>query len=277
MHVERLPVKDMKAGLRNIRQKLSSVSRLFGFDPAVFCSSIRGLPYYVTDFIELRRQAKKSNNAFTFEKLYPCLSDRFYSAGTASGHYFYQDLVVAQKIFQNNPKKHVDIGSRIDGFVAHVGAYRNIEVFDIRPVSSQVPNVTFTCADFMDDRKIIPNYCDSVSSLHAIEHFGLGRYGDPVDYDGHIKALNNIYKMLKAGGRFYFSVPIGAQRIEFNAQRVLSLTYLLELFRDLYILHSFSYVNDEGNLVMDLQLTEDQILSNCGCLYGCGIFELIKI
>lgn len=64
------------------------------------------------------------------------------------------------------------------------------------------------------------NYCDSISSLHAIEHFGLGRYGDPIDYFGYLKALQNIAKIVKTGGTFYFSVPIGPQRIEFNAHRV---------------------------------------------------------
>jgi len=60
------------------------------------------------------------------------LDDRFDQSGTASGHYFHQDLLVASRIFINNPEKHVDIGSRIDGFVAHVASFREIEVFDIR-------------------------------------------------------------------------------------------------------------------------------------------------
>ena len=40
---------------------------------------------------------------------------------------------------------------------------------------------------------------DSISCLHAIEHFGLGRYGDPVDVLGHVKALDNIRKALTPG------------------------------------------------------------------------------
>jgi len=48
----------------------------------------------------------------------------FRKAETASGHYFHQDLLVAGKIFKNNPIKHVDIGSRMDGFIAHVASFR---------------------------------------------------------------------------------------------------------------------------------------------------------
>ena len=70
------------------------------------------------------------------------------------------------------------------------------------------------------------NYYDSISSLHAIEHFGLGRYGDPIDYYGFEKAIDNISKLLEISGHFYFSVPIGPQRIEFNAHRVFSIKFL---------------------------------------------------
>lgn len=102
----------------------------------------------------------------------------------------------------------------------------------------------------------LTNYCDSVSSLHAIEHFGLGRYGDSIDFEGYLKGLDNVYKLLKKGGKFYLSVPIEPQRIEFNAHRVFSLKYLMELFKGEYILDSFSYVNDEGDLVKDVQVTQ---------------------
>ena len=120
------------------------------------------------------------------------------------------------------------------------------------------------------------DYCDSISSLHAIEHFGLGRYGDKIDYDGHLKGLDNIYKMLKERGKFYFSVPIGHQRIEFNAHRVFSIKYLVELLESKYRIDSFSYVDDEGDLVKDAPLNSRDMESNYSCNYGCGIFELIK-
>lgn len=37
-------------------------------------------------------------------------------------------------IFDSSPQRHLDVGSRIDGFVAHVASFREIEVIDIRPV-----------------------------------------------------------------------------------------------------------------------------------------------
>ena len=37
--------------------------------------------------------------------------------------YFHQDFVVARKIFERNPRLHIDVGSRVDGFVAHVATF----------------------------------------------------------------------------------------------------------------------------------------------------------
>ena len=62
----------------------------------------------------------------------PCLTDRFEESGAARGHYFHQDLLVAQRIFDSAPARHVDMGSRIDGFVAHVASFREPEQRDLR-------------------------------------------------------------------------------------------------------------------------------------------------
>ena len=231
---------------------------------------------FYLDYLRLKRQAKASGVTLPFGKFYLFLDERDADSGSTSGHYFHQDLLVANRIFQNSPERHVDIGSRIDGFVAHVAAFRKIEVVDLRPMSTWIPNIIFKQADFMHDDLNLKDYCDSVSSLHAIEHFGLGRYGDRLDYNGHLKGLNNIYRMLQEGGKFYFSVPIGKQRIEFNAHRVFDVKYLIDLIKDKYRIDSFSYVNDSGDLYKDIPLNPEDIENNYGCHYGCGIFELTK-
>jgi|TARA_B110000037_G_scaffold217911_1_gene279885 hypothetical protein len=57
------------------------------------------------------------------------------------------------------------------------------------------------------DKSLI-NYCDSLSCLHTLEHFGSGRYGDKIDPVGHIKGFQNLVKMLKKNGILYISFPI---------------------------------------------------------------------
>ena len=231
--------------------------------------------FYLEDLKELIRQ-KGSDTSFPFGKKFPILNERFESSGILSGHYFHQDLLVARKIFENNPGNHLDIGSRTDGFVAHIAVFRKIEVMDIRELDSKVKNIEFTKADLMKLPDNMLNKYDSISTLHVIEHFGLGRYGDPIDYYGHIKAIDNITKMLKTGGKLYFSTPIGPQRIEFNAHRVFSIQYLLNMFKEYYTVDSFSFVNDIGDLFENVGLEEKKIASNFDCQYGCGIFEFTK-
>ncbi|HET9571890.1 MAG TPA: DUF268 domain-containing protein [Bacteroidales bacterium] len=261
--------------MKRILLKIVFELNLIGFDIIKFVNIFRGLAFYFKDYQVLKKQMKIKND-FAFGKIYPILDERFSESGTMKGHYFHQDLLIARKIFENNPLRHIDIGSRIDGFVAHVAAFRKIEIFDIRPLESPIKNIVYKQADLMQLPDNMKDCCDSLSTLHAIEHFGLGRYGDPIDIDGHLKAINNLHLMLKKDGKFYFSVPIGIQRIEFNAHRVFSIKYLLQILNDKFKIESFHYVDDKGDLYENAILSEESISSNFNCIYGCGIFELIK-
>ncbi|MDR2408554.1 MAG: DUF268 domain-containing protein [Bacteroidales bacterium] len=248
----------------------------FGIDCLKAKSSIKGVIPFLKDFRQLKKQLKNSND-FSWGPVYPMLSDRYSSNGSMKGAYFHQDLLVAQRIYEEKPVRHIDIGSRTDGLISHVAVFRKIEIFDIRRQESEVENIIFRQANLMNLPENMIEVCDSISSLHAIEHFGLGRYSDPVDSIGHIKAIENIYLMLKSKGRFYISLPIGRQRIEFNAHRVFSLSYLLALFENKFQLDRFSYVNDKGFLLKNITLTKELINNNCNCHLGCGIFELTKL
>lgn len=253
------------------------VCQMFGVDPVRTTRAARGLPAYFRDLRTLSRQLHASNDRFAIGKLYPCLGDRYNECGSASGPYFHQDLLVAKRVFANRPIRHLDVGSRVDGFVAHVASFREIEVIDIRPLTSTTPNIHFVQLDLM--APIPPhfvNYCDSLSCLHTVEHFGLGRYGDPVCAEGHILGLRNLSRLLQAGGKFYFSVPIGPRRIEFNAHRVFDVAYLLELLQKDFSIDSFSYIDDKGDLHDRVALEEQAVAQNFGCRLGCGVFELTK-
>ena len=235
--------------------------------------------WYKSDYISFVNKMGDAKGLFPISKNMPCLNDKSEDAGSVNSHYFIQDLYVAQKVSQNNPKKHVDVGSRIDGFVAHVASFREIELIDVRKMESHIPNVIFKQADLMDETKVPKEYCDSVSSLHALEHFGLGRYGDPIDPDGHLKGFNNITKMLKTGGVFYFSVPMGRQRIDFNAHRVFGMPYLLNMVSKDFDIISFSYIDDKGIFHEDIEfsmVSDNHIQSSFDCEYGCAIFVLKK-
>ncbi len=260
--------------LKKILRKLVMVFNLLGLDIAKTIYTFRGIPGFIKDYINLKKEVDRLIFPIKF---YPILDDKYKQGGTAKGHYFHQDLLIAQKIYKANPTRHIDIGSRVDGFIAHLAVFRKVEIIDIRVIKSSIENVEFLQANMIDMKQELYESCDSLSSLHALEHFGLGRYGDPIDYYGHLKGFDNMYNILKPNGMFYFSVPIGEQRIEFNAHRVFSLRYLLDMFNEKFEVLSFSYVDDRGDLHKDEVLVDELIKNNCKCNYGCGIFELRKI
>jgi hypothetical protein len=225
---------------------------------------------------QFKKQGLKSSVPFPVTRLIPYYEDKQDNAGILGFHYFYQDLYVAQRIYRNNPDRHIDIGSSISGFVAHVASYRKIEVYDIRPLNHPISNVKFKQFNIMQLPEEEIGCTDSISCLHALEHFGLGRYGDPISYDGYLSGFLNIHKMLKKNGKFYFSVPLGKQRVEFHAHRVFSLKYLLELIAPHYEIDAFSYIDDNNVFYENAVISNEKIANNCGCLFGCAIFELTK-
>jgi len=244
-----------------------------------FFRRLESLRIYRRNRRELQRQlAEKADPPFPFGKPYPCLDDRYQQSGSARGHYFHQDLLIARRIHEAAPETHLDVGSRIDGFVAHVAAFRPIRVLDIRPMTQAIPNVEFVQADIMGElpEELIDS-SDSLSCLHALEHFGLGRYGDPVDYDGYLKGFDNLLRLLRPGGTLYLSVPIGPQRIEFDAHRVFAMSYLLGLVERHCKVRNFSYVDDAGDLHESVAWDTPEAADNFGCHYGCGIFELERL
>ena len=201
------------------------------------------------------------------------IDDDFYKqAGNANGHYFHQDLLVAGFINKSKPVRHLDIGSSIEGFVSHVASFRSIEIIDIRPLNIPAhPQITFTQGNLMSLDSSLIEICDSLSCLHALEHFGLGRYGDPIDPVGHIKGFNNLHKMLKPGGTLYISFPIGDKGVHFNAHRVFDPKEILEWSTNKFTLARFDFVNDAGDLHTNISI--DQIPRS---IYGCGIYTLKK-
>ena len=232
--------------------------------------SLRGLPVYLRDWASFRK-------GYTGKmKFMPCLHDRYEEGGSTKSEYFWQDLHVARMIFAANPVKHVDVGSRVDGFVAHVASFREIEVFDIRSITSVIPGVVFKQADLMNSAAGITNYCDSLSCLHALEHFGLGRYGDPIDPNGHESGLHNMANILRAGGIFYLSVPVGVERVEFNANRVFNPHTIVTIARGSGLtLRTFSLFTPDNGLV-EVGTTHEALSAAGQNRYGLGIFTFVK-
>jgi Caenorhabditis protein of unknown function, DUF268 len=254
--------------ISSFREKQSYMT---GFHPTILIKSLAALPVFLSNWFKYQRLNSMPAFRLKIKDAFPILTDRHASAGLADGHYFHQDLWAARKIFQIRPQLHVDIGSRVDGFVAHILAFMPVTVVDIRPLVSRVQGLTILQDDATSLSMLEKNSVPSLSSLHAAEHFGLGRYSDPIDPDACFKFMDSLQRVLAINGKLYFSVPVGRERVDFNAHRVFSPRTILARFSQLQ-LESFSYVADDGSLhenIAPLALPISEM--------ACGLFEFTKI
>ena len=211
-----------------------------GWNPLKTASFATGLARYIFQYILFRARSKKANIDQDL-KISPILSDCSKEAGDSRSLYFLQDLSCSQYILSSAPRRHIDIGSRLDGFVAQICASRPIEVMDIRPIETQIKNLYFTQADICKLKPELAESYDLVTSLHALEHIGLGRYGDPIDPNGFTKGLENCRRLARSQGEVLISLPIAStpkDTTEFNAQRIFSSNTILETL-------SHSFANDD--------------------------------
>jgi hypothetical protein len=249
---------------------LRAACRLFGFSPHMMKANLRGAPRFVRDLIRYRRLNSDATFHVSLREIYPVLHESKSEAGTILWDYFHQDLWAARRIFGRRPALHFDIGSRVDGFIAHLLTFMPVCLIDIRPLHEPIENLSVIVEDATRLARFGDDSIESLSSLHAVEHFGLGRYSDPVRPDAWATVVKSMQRVLAPDGRLYFSVPIGRQRVEFNAHRVFAVQTILDAFDRLELV-SFSFVDEKGRLFEEFPLSR---LSGIGG--GCGLFEFTK-
>ncbi len=159
---------------------------------------------FLSDFKAYNKANTRPEFKAKLSKSYPCLNDWDDDAGGTLSFYFWQDLWAAKKVFQAQPSEHFDIGSRVDGFIAHVLSFMPVTMIDIRPLAHEIEGLKFIQADATNLEGIPDNSLNSLSSLCAPEHFGLGRYGDPINPDACFKALQSMQRVLRGGGSYTY-------------------------------------------------------------------------
>jgi hypothetical protein len=207
--------------------------------------TLKKLGKYRADFMQFGRANKRQTFVPQLSEAWPLLYDWDNTAGSLS-YYFWQDLWAAKKIFQHKPSIHFDIASRVDGFVAHLLTFMPVTLIDIRPLPYEIDGLSFVQADAANMAAIKENSIESLSSLCAIEHFGLGRYGDPIDPEACFKSISEMQRVLAPNGRLYAAVPVGLEGIYFNAHRVFSPATIISAFSELDMV-DFSVVDDRPN------------------------------
>lgn len=240
------------------------------FDPLEWAYKLKALPFFMLN--ALKYVNLNSNKLFRirFGDIWYRSHDRFSAAGTAAGHYFYQDLWAADYLNKRGIQNHVDVGSRVDGFIAHILQFCTVTYVDIRPLSFHWEGFVFkqgTITDLPFENDVVT----SLSCLHVIEHIGLGRYGDTVAPEAYIDAAKELTRVLAPGGILLLGTPVGRERLCFDAHRIFDPQSITDAFSELQLV-GFSLIDDKGQeIIRDASFDRAR-----QCSYGCGLFIFAK-
>ena len=252
-------------GKRIYLRRINIFLELFGFQIKKILD-LKHIFRYLIGLHKFYKSGGKVNN------IYPILRDYDSDAGgELMNHLFHSDLLTSQYVFEAKPNNHLDVGSRIDGLVSQIASFRKIDVVDIRPLDIKPhKNINFIKGDICDVNFIEKQTIkyDSISSIGCIAHIGLGRYGEEIDINGHLKAIKNLSEMIEKNGKIYFMAPVGNEGSEFNAHRIFKPDSIIDIFqKNNCTLEKFHLINDEGNLQLDTNLKENMNYNFAGGYY----------
>ena len=253
--IEFIEVEFLRMFMR-IRRKLSWFKRNFIFRK---------------EFDEFNIKSKECGTDIAkWEDKYPCLNDKTSSTGFDS-HYLYHPAWAARILSVTRPKLHIDISS-ILYFSAMISAFVPTKYYEYRPTELNLSNLETGHADVVN-LPFEDNSIESLSCMHVIEHIGLGRYGDKMDPLGDKKAMEEIKRVVAPAGSLLFVVPIGKQKIMFNAHRIYSYQQIVEYFRG-WELKEFALVPDDHLKYGFIRNATHELADKQN--YGCGCFWFKK-
>jgi hypothetical protein len=227
-------------------------------------------PGLIRDFLTFKKEASVKNSQISLKNIL-IIANENTNHTQFDTHYVYHPAWAARIIKRINPDKHIDISS-ILSFSTQLSAFIPTDFFDYRPANLNLSNLNsqkanLCCLHFEN------NSVKSLSCMHTVEHIGLGRYGDEIDFEGDLKAINELQRVLAYDGNLLFVVPVGKPVIQFNAHRVYSYQNIIEMFNQLNLVE-FSLIPDNAINEGIINNADPKIVESQN--YGCGCFWFTK-
>jgi hypothetical protein len=209
---------------------------------------------FVEEFIKLGNERKVSH--------YP-----------ETDNWFYESL----NKYDIRDKKMLIIGSEepyYEGIAISRGS--SVTMVEYQKVTSSHPNLSTLTVEEFEKEEL--EY-DGAISISSVEHSGLGRYGDPLDPDGDLKAMEFLHKKLKTGGLLFLAVPIGKDQILWNIHRVYGRERFPLLIKGFEILETFGLIDSDYDVDENLKRSNGKKPHREGCSGGAHqpIYVLKKI
>lgn len=92
---------------------------------------------------------------------------------------------------------------------------RNVTVIDRNRIVSECRQVDAITRGEWEGKRF-----DAVVSMSMLDHDGLGRYGDPVDPNADLKAMQWLIDILRPGGVLHITVAVGEDCLVWNRGRI---------------------------------------------------------
>lgn len=260
---------------KNIKN-INSILCTYGIDIRKLFSLPKVLIKYIKDIKKFKSMGGKINFLWPiyFEDNGKC---------TSLSDYSILSFLVIKDIFERGKLKHFDIGSSVEMFIMPLSAAGiKVTLLDIRETNFldafEIKNKVFdACSSNNKNAEILKKEnIYSLSCIHAIEHFGLGRYQDDIDPFAQKKFISNAADLLLKGSIFYLGMPIGDNEVFYNAHRLMSINYYKKLvFKYFYIESIFLVDPNSKNKFIKLKPSEYNNESQTSN-YIAALFVLVK-
>jgi SAM-dependent methyltransferase len=229
--------------------------------------------FILGDYFKFRKELKKSGRRFDIS--YTHLRPVFFENTKETKFdrvYLYHVAWAVRCVKEINPARHVDVGSSLN-FCTTLSAFIPTDFYDYRPAAVVLSGLGSYKGDLLN-LPFKDNQLQSVSCLHTLEHVGLGRYGDPIDASGDLKAIKELSRVTAQGGVLLVVVPTGREsRVEFNGHRIYSYNDFTSYFPG-FTLKIFSYIPqkaERGGIINDASYRDIK-----DDVHGCGCYWFVK-
>lgn len=227
--------------------------------------------FFIIDYIKFKNNSKNNKRfTVTWKNRYPRLFDKTPKTNFDT-HYIYHPAWAIRIVKKINPEFHVDISSTLS-FSSMLSAFIPVHFYDYRPANLLLTGLESKQADLLS-LPFADNSIKSLSCMHTVEHIGLGRYGDPLNPEADLKAINELKRVTAPGGSLLFVVPIGKAKIMYNAHRIYSYQQIISYFNN-FVLKEFMLIPDDAQqkgIIINATETEANKQN-----YACGCFWFIK-
>lgn len=215
----------------------------------------RASPVRSTVPAELRGQlALCRRNDRAFEVLVEIRQD---AGRHPQGQVDFECAFAAACLAAERPSRILDVGSYRTFTLGLMGMRTDVTTVDVRPRTAELPNEHVITCDAK--RMNLPDSTiDAVVSLCAIEHFGLGRYGDDFDLDADVKAFREMVRVARAGAIVVITSTItrGRAAIAFNSHRIYDRQAMMKFGHGLKLIHERFYSHSLGRACAYEEVTD---------------------